>query len=100
MIIVTGTFTAKQGCLAEALRLSQEHVARSRSEPGCVSHAVYQDPANASRLFFYEQWADGAALAAHFALPASRGFAKAVAALAVGAPELSMFEAAPMRLGR
>lgn len=95
MIIVTGTFTAKEGCLAEALRLSQAHVERSRSEPGCVSHGVYQDPANASRLFFYEQWADRAALGAHFALPASRGFAKAVAALAVAAPELSMYDATP-----
>lgn len=98
MIIVTGSFTAKEGCLAEALRLSQEHVERSRSEPGCLSHAVYQDPANASRLFFFEQWANRAALAAHFAVPASRGFAKAVAALAVAAPELSMFEATRVAL--
>jgi quinol monooxygenase YgiN len=95
MIIVTGSFAAKEGCLAEALRLSQEHVARSRSEPGCLSHAVYQEPGNTARLFFYEQWADRAALGAHFALPASRGFAKAVGALAVAAPELSMFEAEP-----
>lgn len=98
MIIVTGSFTAKEGCLPEALRLAHTHVARSREEAGCVSHAVYQDPNCPTRLFFYEQWADRAALAAHFALPASRGFAKAVAALAVAAPELSVFEATRVAL--
>jgi quinol monooxygenase YgiN len=94
MIIVTGGFVAREGCLPEALRLSLEHVRRSRLEPGCLSHAVHQDAEDPSHLVFVEQWTDRAALAAHFAVPASRQFVKAIAGLALGAPQLAVFEAA------
>ena len=93
MIIVTGSVVAKQGHLSEALALSLEHVRRSRTEAGCVSHAVHQDVENPSRLVFVEEWSDHAALAAHFAVPASRAFAKALNGLAVGTPKLDVFEA-------
>jgi quinol monooxygenase YgiN len=93
MLLVTGSLTAKDGSLAEALRLSVEHVRRSRLEPGCVAHSVHQDAENPSRLFFFEQWSDRAALSAHFAVPESRAFAKAIASLAVGAPELALYDA-------
>lgn len=98
MLIVTGSLVAKEGFLAEALRIATEHVHRSRLEPGCISHAVHQDAEEPSRLFFFEQWADRAALLAHFAVPESRAFAKAVAGIAVGTPNLSVFEAEPVKL--
>ena len=93
MIIVTGSLIAKDGHLAEALALSLEHVRRSRTEGGCISHAGHQDVENPARVVFVEEWADHAALVAHFAVPASRAFAKAVGKLSVGAPTLSIFEA-------
>jgi quinol monooxygenase YgiN len=98
MILVTGGFVAREGCLPEALRLSIEHTRRSRLENGCLSHAVHHDAEHPSRLVFFEQWSDRAALTAHFAVPASREFVKAIAKLAVGAPELSVFEATPVTL--
>ena len=93
MILVTASFVAGEGRVAEALQLSLEHVRRSRLEPGCISHEVHQDAENPSRLVFFEQWADQAALAAHFAVPASRVFVKAVSGLATAAPEISAYEA-------
>ena len=72
MIVVTGSVTARQEAFEEARRLSLEHVHRSRTEPGCISHAVHIDCENPLRLVFIEQWADRAALLAHFAVPASR----------------------------
>jgi len=93
MIIVTGSFVAKENHLADALALSLEHVRRSRAEHGCISHAVHQDAENPSRLVFVEEWSDQAALAAHFAVPASRTFAKAINELAIEAPKLNVFEA-------
>ena len=95
MILVTGGFVAKQDQLAEALRLSLEHVRRSRLEPGCISHAVHQDAENPAHLVFVEQWVDRPALRAHFAVPASRAFVKAVAALAEAAPTLAIYDASP-----
>ncbi len=93
MILVTGSFIAKEGRVAEALALSIEHVRRSRLESGCIAHGVHQDVENLSRFVFVEQWVDQAALAAHFAVPASRAFAKAVTEIAIEAPKLSVFEA-------
>ena len=78
MIVVTGSVLAKADTFDEVLKLSREHVARSRLEPGCISHAVHVDCENPLRLFFFEQWADAPALQAHFAVPATRGFVKAL----------------------
>jgi quinol monooxygenase YgiN len=97
MIIVLGTVLVREGQRAEALALSQAHVARSRAEPGCLLHGVHQDTENPDRLVFVEQWADAAALRTHFDLPASRAFGKAIAALALATPPLSIYEATPVR---
>jgi len=76
-----------------ALEQCQAHVARSRAEPGCITHAVYLDPENPRRLVFVEQWSDQAALAQHFKVPASRDFVRSLGALAVEPPSMSIFDA-------
>jgi quinol monooxygenase YgiN len=93
MILVLGSVTAREGRLDEALALSLEHVARSRAEPGCIAHAVHHDGENPLRLVFVEQWADQAALQAHFKVPASRAFGKALAELASEPPTLAVYDA-------
>lgn len=96
MIIVTGSMVAKADSLDKLLALSLEHVRRSRTEPGCVAHAVHQDAENPLRLVFLEEWTDAAALAAHFAVPASRDFVQAVKQLVEAPPVLTIYEAAPI----
>jgi len=93
MILVLGDVVTREGRTAEALALSQEHVARSRREPGCVAHAVHQDSENPRRLVFVEQWASQAMLWQHFKVPASQVFAKALAALAEQPPGIAIYEA-------
>jgi len=94
MILILGDVVARDGRVAEALALSQEHVARSRAEPGCLAHAVHQDTENPRRLVFVEQWANQGALWEHFKVPASRAFAKALATLAEQPPSIAIYEAA------
>jgi quinol monooxygenase YgiN len=98
MILVTGDIVAKPDNLDQILALSLEHVLRSRAEPCCLSHAVHRDEENPLRLVFVEQWADRAALLAHFAVPASRSFAKAVGGLAAQPPTLQIYDARPLPL--
>src|ERR1041385_206927 len=93
MILVIGSVIVQDRRLPEALALSQEHVARSRTEPGCKAHAVHRDTENPNRLVFVEQWSDQAALAQHFRVPASRAFVKSLSALATAAPSMSIYEA-------
>src|SRR5438270_9205876 len=92
MILVTGSILAREDSFDEVLRLCLEHVQRSRKEPGCISHAVHVDCENPLRLVFIEQWADRAALLAHFAVPASRNFVRALQPLASGDTKIEIYE--------
>jgi quinol monooxygenase YgiN len=93
MILVTGSVVARQDSFDEVRKLSLEHVQRSRGETGCISHAVHIDCENPLRLVFIEEWADRAALLAHFAVPASGGFVKQLRWLAAAPPDLNLFDA-------
>jgi quinol monooxygenase YgiN len=93
MIVVTGSVTARADSFDEVRKLSLEHVHRSRTEPGCVSHAVHVDCENPLRLVFFEQWADRAALLAHFAVPASRDFVRSLQSLAAAATTIELYDA-------
>ena len=93
MIVVTGSVVARQDTFDEVRRLSLEHVHRSRGERGCISHAVHVDCENALRLVFFEQWADRAALLAHFAVPASRDFVRALLPLAAADTTIELYDA-------
>src|ERR1700751_1850471 len=93
MIVVTGSVVAHPDSFDEVRRLSLEHVHRSRKEPGCIPHAVHVDCENALRLVFIEQWADRAALLAHFAVPASRDFVRSLQSLASAATTIEIYDA-------
>jgi quinol monooxygenase YgiN len=97
MIIIHGSIAARTETLDELLRLSLEHVRRSRLEPGCICHGVAQDAEDPLRLVFYEEWQDGAAVAAHFAVPESRAFVAEATRLAAAKPEIRLFEAQPFK---
>ena len=93
MIVVTGSVTTRPDSFDEVLTLSLEHVYRSRGETGCISHAVHIDCENPLRLVFIEQWADRAAILAHFAVPASRDFVRALQPLAAAATTIELYDA-------
>jgi quinol monooxygenase YgiN len=97
-VLVTGSIRSRPACIDELLALSLEHVRRSRSEPGCISHAVHRDLEDPLRLVFVEEWADREVLLAHFAVPASRAFVKAARACATGAPAMALYEVDALRL--
>ena len=94
MILVTGSVVARQETLDDIRRLSLEHVQRSRGEPGCISHAVHIDCENPLRLVFVEHWSDRNALLAHFAVPDSREFVRALQPLAAAATTIELYDAA------
>lgn len=96
MILVTGSVVAREDSFDDVRRLSLEHVHRSRKETGCISHAVHVDCENTLRLVFIEQWADRAALLAHFAVPASRDFVRALQPLAASASTIELYDASQL----
>ena len=93
MILVTGSIVVREDCFDEVLRRSLEHVERSRREPGCISHAVHVDCRNPRLLFFFEQWADEAALRTHFAAKGSQAFVKSLKGRIVEASGTKTYQA-------
>lgn len=93
MIIVWGAIEAKPEHKSEVERLGLAHTQRSRLEPGCLLHSIQVDVENDCRFVFYEQWADKAALDAHFRVPESNEFVKAVSKLAAKPAEMQIFAA-------
>jgi quinol monooxygenase YgiN len=78
MLIVTGSVTARPDTFEALRQAALDHVYRSRTEPGCLTHSVQVDCEDPLRLVFYEEWADRAALDTHFAQAGSAAFMQAV----------------------
>ena len=93
MVIVVGAVEVPSNRMDDAIALSVEHVRRSRSEPGCLFHAVFRDVEDANGLFFFERWADREALEAHFKVPETRAFAQSLASLSLSTPEIAIYDA-------
>lgn len=94
MLIVTGSVTAHAATFDAVLAEAKAHVARSRTEDGCIHHSVHIDADNPLRLFFYEEWHDMAALKTHFAVPESGAFVAALRAQCEKTEPIRIFDAA------
>ncbi|MEM8708713.1 MAG: putative quinol monooxygenase [Actinomycetota bacterium] len=95
LIVVLGDVRVRPDVADDALRISREHVERSRTEPGCISHDVLVDPDEPLRLVFVERWADRTALDVHFAVPESIAFASALAEMASERPHMQILPIEP-----
>ena len=93
MLVVTGSFIAKEDQFDTALALSLAHVHRSRLEDGCLMFSVNIDAENANRLVFLEKWRDMTALHAHFKVPECKAFAAQINDMAEVVAPLDIFEA-------
>ena len=93
MILILGSVVVRDGQVDDAIRLSLEHVHRSRAEPGCIAHAVHRDCENPQRLVFVEEWQDDESLRQHFKVPASRTFVAELSAMAIEAPSMTILSA-------
>jgi quinol monooxygenase YgiN len=95
MLIVTGSMTARPDTFEALREAALAHTRRSRTEPGCISHAVHVDCENPLRLFFYEEWADRAALDDHFAEEDSLAFMRIVRELSASSTRVKILPVEP-----
>lgn len=63
--VVTAKWTAKAGEQEAVARAINSLIQPSRDEPGSVFYQPHRDPADAQVFYFYEQYVDQAAYAAH-----------------------------------
>ncbi len=96
MIVILGSVDLRPDSLKPALQLALEHCARSREEPGCVSHDCFQAVGRSNNLQFVEVWSDMTALRAHFALAESKQFVAQMGTMAVSRPNMRVLQAEEM----
>ena len=94
MLIVTGRVTARPERFEELRRDALAHVARSRTEDGCISHGVAVDCEDPLTLVFFEEWRDWPALKVHFAQPGSIGFIASLRDMAAASSGPHIYDAA------
>ena len=93
MIIVIGSVTAKPDSFEALLEACLAHCHRSRSEDGCISHAVRIDTEEPMKLVFFEEWRDMLALQAHFVTPGIQELLAAFREHAAASEKISTYEA-------
>ncbi len=93
MIVVIGSFIAKEDQRDTALALSLAHAQRSRLEDGCLMFSVNTDAENSNRMVFVEEWRDMAALKTHFKVSECLAFASRLNELAESVAPLNIYEA-------
>ncbi len=99
MIIITASIPTTAANREDIIALCCEHSARSRAEPGCISHNIHADCEDPTRLFFHEEWEDEAAVAAHFHVPESSEFVTRLTLLVGDRPVIRIYrvEEVPMK---
>jgi quinol monooxygenase YgiN len=98
MIVVIGSVTARADSFELVRQACLDHVHRSRTEDGCISHAVHVDVENPLRLFFFERWRDVASLQQHFRQPGSLLLLKELHGHTEAAETMSVYEASDLPL--
>ncbi len=76
MIVLSVTWTAKEGHQAEVERLFSKLTAETRKEQGCLMFVVHRHKDDPRRFFIYEQYRDEAALESHRTTPHFLQFAR------------------------
>lgn len=94
MLVVTGGVTARPDSIEALTAAALAHSGRSRAEPECLSHKAYADCEDPLKIFFYEEWADRAALDAHFAQAGSLAFMAEMRTLAASSTRVKILPVA------
>ena len=97
MIVLAAKFTGKPERKTEILRLAAIVAPPSRAESGCITYNFYEQQPSANEFLFFEEWADQAALDAHFQTPHFKDFMQHFPELIQGQPHLRIYEVGKTR---
>ena len=73
---------------------AKEIIEKSNQESGCTFYQLYQDPYDASKFVFIEEYKSQAAVDAHFATEHFKAFGPKIGDLITGPPEIKIVSVA------
>ncbi len=94
MIVIAGTATIQPEYWDEAVERSQQMVAATEAEEGCISYRFYVDPTARNTFFIFEEWENEQALARHFQTPHLQSFSAYLAQIVADKTAIKRYEVA------
>ncbi|MBK8069965.1 MAG: antibiotic biosynthesis monooxygenase [Rhodanobacteraceae bacterium] len=95
MVIFLGRARVRADALEAVLAACREMIARTPSEPGCISYQGHQLIDDPQTIVFVEKWASRAEMDSHLAAPHTQAFLGAIGAAVLAPPVLESFDVAP-----
>jgi quinol monooxygenase YgiN len=90
IIVLIARLKVKADKVDEAKSAALKIVANSRSEQGCINYNIHQSIEDETVFFWYETWANKAAIDKHFSTPHFQGFFKVVEQVAAEPPQINL----------
>ena len=72
------------------LAATKDLIAKSRAEEGCITYNLYQDPSDGTKLLFFEEWKNQAAIDFHFETEHFKAFGKMLEEFASADPVITI----------
>lgn len=98
MILITGTVVVAPENRDAFIKAATHHINLSRTEPGCISHAVHEDVMSPGTFVFVERWRDMAAVQEHFAKDYSKETVAMIRKLATSNSGVEIHDVASTRV--
>lgn len=92
MTVVTALFEARPGREAELETALRELVSQVAQETGAIEYTLHRSSTSPGRFYFYERYADQAAVDTHMATPHLKRVLERVPELCATAPEVDFFD--------
>ncbi len=92
MLILIAKLKAKPGRGQELINLAERAIGPSRSEEGCITYELLQDPFDQDSFTFYEKWRSREDLELHFKEPHFLEFAGESEGIIDGPASLTSYE--------
>lgn len=91
-MILTAKLRAKPGRAQDLINIAERAIALSRSEEGCITYELLQDPFDQESFTFFEKWRSREDLELHFKEPHFLEFAGQSSELTEGDTSLVAYE--------
>ena len=73
-MVIIAKVSVKPEKTKDFIAVAKEIIEKSNKEPGCLSYQLYQDPYDASKFVFVEEYKNQAAVDSHFATEHFKAF--------------------------
>jgi quinol monooxygenase YgiN len=93
-MMIVAHVSVKPDKAKDFIAAAKEIIAKSNQEAGCTLYQLYQDPYDASKFVFVEEYKNQAAVDAHFATDHFKGFGAKIGDMVAGPPQIKIITVA------